>query len=256
MEYCPGSLHDLVTNAPGGRLPVWQAHLYFTQLCEAMLYVHSQGVIHRDIKPANLLLTAEHAVKLSDFGVADVLERYVSVYIHIRKETYSSTCPCQEGNCRGEEEKEQHGHTRSTERRRAASQRHLRQRCLAFCRHVSIDLPALVRVRVSAFLSACLPSVPVRQSVCRSSWLLQVCMSASVSVKMHVSLSVSRSSFCLSAFHPFLPDCLPFCLRLGSTRTTRASPALAHLLFRPQNWPTARSVLMVRAWREREIDRK
>jgi serine/threonine-protein kinase 11 len=75
MEFCIGSLADLVEHAPKGRLPVWQAHFYFTQLCEAMLYVHSQGVIHRDIKPANLLLTAEHVVKLSDFGVADVLER-------------------------------------------------------------------------------------------------------------------------------------------------------------------------------------
>lgn len=74
MEYCPGSLQELLEHAPGKCVPLWQGHMYFTQLCEAMQYVHSHGVIHRDIKPGNLLLSAEHVLKLSDFGVADVLD--------------------------------------------------------------------------------------------------------------------------------------------------------------------------------------
>ena len=33
-------------------------------------YLHYQGIIHRDIKPSNLLWTADHRVKISDFGVS------------------------------------------------------------------------------------------------------------------------------------------------------------------------------------------
>ncbi|KAF1926084.1 kinase-like protein, partial [Didymella exigua CBS 183.55] len=33
-------------------------------------YLHYQNVIHRDIKPANLLVTKEHRIKISDFGVS------------------------------------------------------------------------------------------------------------------------------------------------------------------------------------------
>jgi eukaryotic-like serine/threonine-protein kinase len=40
------------------------------QLCEAMVYMHSEGVVHRDLKPENLLVTADGKVKLMDFGIA------------------------------------------------------------------------------------------------------------------------------------------------------------------------------------------
>jgi serine/threonine-protein kinase len=41
------------------------------QLCEALQYAHTQGVIHRDIKPANIHYDAESGrVKLMDFGIA------------------------------------------------------------------------------------------------------------------------------------------------------------------------------------------
>lgn len=42
------------------------------QLCSAVSYAHSQGVIHRDIKPANIMLLENDKVKLTDFGIAQV----------------------------------------------------------------------------------------------------------------------------------------------------------------------------------------
>ena len=39
-------------------------------LCEALDYIHSQGVVHRDLKPENVMVDAEDHVKLIDFGVA------------------------------------------------------------------------------------------------------------------------------------------------------------------------------------------
>ena len=42
----------------------------FREVCEAVRYAHSQGVIHRDLKPTNILVTDGQTPKLLDFGIA------------------------------------------------------------------------------------------------------------------------------------------------------------------------------------------
>ena len=50
------------------------AHVYFSQLVNAVGYMHSKGVGHRDIKPENILLSADGDLKLADFGMATLFE--------------------------------------------------------------------------------------------------------------------------------------------------------------------------------------
>ena len=46
---------------------------WFAELCQALAYIHAQGIVHRDIKLNNILLAPERKVVLSDFGISKVL---------------------------------------------------------------------------------------------------------------------------------------------------------------------------------------
>ncbi|THF99756.1 hypothetical protein TEA_005393 [Camellia sinensis var. sinensis] len=58
------------SQASKGRLKEDEARKYFQQLINAVDYCHSRGVCHRDLKPENLLLDANGALKVSDFGLS------------------------------------------------------------------------------------------------------------------------------------------------------------------------------------------
>jgi len=68
MEYVEGG--DLGKRLSSGPLPEAETVRVLTQICQALDYAHSSGVIHRDIKPGNILLGEDGTVKLVDFGLA------------------------------------------------------------------------------------------------------------------------------------------------------------------------------------------
>lgn len=55
-------------------LPEQEAIAIFSQVLRALALVHEHGLIHRDITPGNILITADGAVKLIDFGIAKSLD--------------------------------------------------------------------------------------------------------------------------------------------------------------------------------------
>jgi serine/threonine-protein kinase len=72
MEYVPGStLRDLLNER--GSLGPRDALDIMEGVLGGLEAAHAAGLAHRDVKPENVLLTAGHAVKVADFGLARML---------------------------------------------------------------------------------------------------------------------------------------------------------------------------------------
>ncbi len=69
LEYVEGlNLAEIIEHtAP---LHPQTAALIAREICLAIRYAHSNGILHRDIKPTNILISQKGEVKISDFGVA------------------------------------------------------------------------------------------------------------------------------------------------------------------------------------------
>ncbi|MGC1274787.1 MAG: serine/threonine-protein kinase [Planctomycetaceae bacterium] len=71
MEYVDGE--TLLARLRRERRLPWPVVIdYGSQICLALKAAHDAGIIHRDLKPSNLLVSRDGAVKLADFGVAQV----------------------------------------------------------------------------------------------------------------------------------------------------------------------------------------
>jgi serine/threonine protein kinase len=75
MEFIPGlTLASVV--AQRGPLPWPEVVGLGLQVCEALKYIHEQGVLHRNIKPTHLIINEDDQLKLVGFGLAlSVAER-------------------------------------------------------------------------------------------------------------------------------------------------------------------------------------
>jgi serine/threonine protein kinase len=67
-----GALDEILRETP--RLPVKQVLNIALDLADALTRAHRLNIVHRDIKPANVLLAKDGMPRLSDFGIARVMD--------------------------------------------------------------------------------------------------------------------------------------------------------------------------------------
>jgi TonB family protein len=73
MEFVDGETISAIIEK-GTRFKPEKVISLVSQVASAIDYAHSKGVIHRDIKPSNLILADGERVKVTDFGIAKLID--------------------------------------------------------------------------------------------------------------------------------------------------------------------------------------
>jgi serine/threonine-protein kinase len=72
MEFVNGkTLTEIIKN---NKLDFKKRLNIFIQTCKAIQFIHKNGILHRDIKPGNIIVSDDLAVKLTDFGLAHIID--------------------------------------------------------------------------------------------------------------------------------------------------------------------------------------
>ena len=78
MEYIDGDGLDKLIEE--GTLTSSKIIQYAMQICDALDYAHSKGVIHRDLKPSNILIDSSTGfAKIADFGIAQINTQFAGM---------------------------------------------------------------------------------------------------------------------------------------------------------------------------------
>ena len=72
MEFVPGETLEKRLQRQGA-MPWQQAVEVLLWSLDAVRHAHQMGILHRDLKPANIMITPDGRVKVTDFGIARVL---------------------------------------------------------------------------------------------------------------------------------------------------------------------------------------
>ena len=76
MELLVGeTLSELLRRFNGSPLPRSLFKDVFSQICAALEFAHSKGVVHLDLKPGNIFVEDDGRVKIIDFGISRVLPK-------------------------------------------------------------------------------------------------------------------------------------------------------------------------------------